>query len=692
MSYRMTTLTHASAALLALIWGCHAAAAQDATQDGDAEAPASEAAPAPGETIRLDAITLIGTGLPTEVMYSPSSVTVIESDEIEDRIPSSVAKILSDVPGIRVSESGIERIRIRGESSQRVAVMLDGQRLSDHTTYGTPILIAPTEIERIEVVRGPSSVVSGNRAIGGVVNIVTKRGADKPVEFATHSGYLGANEGWRASASVAGTVDNFDYRLSYSKSDLNDRETADGALIPSGSNDRDIHAFMGYRMDNHYFGFRVQDYDLAADVYTGDPAFSISLPKRDLRKYGIFYEGTDLTPWLKLLKIDAYSQKVDRSFINDITVPAGPFSMNIASTSEDEQKMRGFSATAHMEFAPGQRTVVGFEYEHDRLKSDKTNTTGMVPPIMPPTVSNLYSDAKIRTVSAFGQHEIDLTDKLTATGGLRYYHVKSSLDSYVIDGAAQDLHENSDSRFLGSLGLTYRLREDTVLRANISQGYTYASLSELYLTSTGGGGTIIGNPDLDPEKSTSFEIGARIDRQAVLLDAVLFYTDSKDYIAAIGTGIPRQSQYRNVDNAKSWGLEVSAEFDPGLWGGMRPYVNLAGVSRKFEFQNGYETRDSGSPRWAGAAGVRGDWSRGTVGGTWDLFMRGESTATQRDDTGTVVDRTGGWATLNFRGNVELTENVALTFEAENLLDKSYRAMDQIEGAGRNVSLFLTATF
>ena len=691
MTHRMTTLTHASAALLALICGSSAVAAQDA----DAQDTAEQAAPAdttPADTVRLDAITLIGTGLPTEVMHSPSSVTVIESDEINQRIPSSVAKILSDVPGLRVSESGIERIRIRGESSQRVAIMLDGQRLSDHTTYGTPMLIAPTEIERIEVVRGPSSVVSGNRAIGGVVNIVTKRGADKPVEFATHSGYLGANEGWRAAASVAGTVGNFDYRLSYSKSDLNDREAADGALVPSGGSDRDIHGFMGYRMNNHYVGLRVQDYDLAADVYTGDPAFNISLPKRDLRKYGIFYEGTDLTPWLKLLKLDAYRQTVDRSFSNDITFPAGPFSMNVDSTSEDEQKMRGLSATAHLEFAPGHRSVVGIEYEHDRLISDKTNTTSMTPPVAPTTTSNLYSDAKIRTISAFGQHEIDLTDKLTATGGLRYYHVKSSLDSYVIDGVRQDRHENSDSRFLASLGLTYALREDTVLRANISQGYTYASLSELYLTSTGGGGTILGNPDLDPEKSTSVEIGARIDRQAVLLDAVLFYSDSKDYIAAIGTGIPRQSQYRNVDSAKSWGLEVAAEFDPGLWGGIRPYVNLAGVSRKFEFQNGYETRDSGSPRWAGALGVRGDWSRGTVGGTWDLFMRGESTATQRDDSGAVVDRTGGWATLNFRGNVELTENVALTLEAENLLDKSYRAMDQIEGAGRNVSIFLTATF
>lgn len=288
MTNRTISLAYASAAALALtsaapLWAQEVQEAPKTQEEADG-------------VVRLDEITLIATGLPTEVMYSPSSVTVIGPEELAGKTPSSVAKILSDVPGIRVSESGIERIRIRGESSQRVAIMLDGQRLSDHTNYGTPILISPTEVERIEVVRGPSSVVSGNRAIGGVVNIVTKRGADKPVEFATHSGYLGANDGWRASASVAGTVDNFDYRLSYSKSDLGDRETADGALVPSGSNDRDIHAFMGYRMDNHYVGFRAQDFDLAADVYTGDPAFNISLPKRDLRKYGVFYEGTELTP------------------------------------------------------------------------------------------------------------------------------------------------------------------------------------------------------------------------------------------------------------------------------------------------------------------------------------------------------------------------------------------------------------
>ncbi|MBK0326882.1 TonB-dependent receptor [Rhodobacteraceae bacterium F11138] len=644
------------------------------------------------DIIPLDEITVTGSGLPTDVMNSASSVTVVTADEIREIPPSSVANLLVDVPGIRVTESGIERIRIRGESSQRVAIMIDGQRISDHTTYGTPILISPTEIDRIEVVRGPSSVVSGNRAIGGVVNIITKRGADKPVEVTATAGYLGANDGYRGALSLAGTSGGFDYRLSYSKSDLGNRETPTGPLVPSGSSDRDIQAFLGYRFDNHYIGFRAQDYDLSADVYTGDPDFDISLPKRDLRKYAVFYEGADLTPWMSMLKVDAYTQTIDRQFRNDITFAAGPFDMNVLATSDDEQVTSGFKAIANLEFAPGHRTVVGLEFEDDSMTSDKTTTTSMIPPVGPATVSNLYSDATIRTASAFAQHEARFGNGLTGTLGVRYYNVKSNLDQYVIDGVAQPGQNNSDDRFLGSVGLVYELAPDAVLRANISQGYTYPSLSELYLTSTGGGGTILGNPDLKPETATNYEIGARLDRGAVVLDAAIFYTQSEDYIASIATGIPNQYQYQNVNNVDSWGLELAAEFDPGLWGGIRPYVVLSNVTREFSYASGVVTRDSGTPEWTGTAGLRSDWAAWGVNGTWDLFLRGESRASQRDSTGVVVDETAGWTTVNLRGSVALQENIDLTFELANIGDKSYRAMDQIEGAGRNLSVFLTAKF
>nr|WP_239113574.1 TonB-dependent receptor [Shimia biformata] len=624
-------------------------------------------------------------------MRNPSSVQVLGETEIRRVPPSSVAQILAGVPGVRVSESGIERIKIRGESSERVSIMIDGQAITDHTNYGTPILIAPDSIERIEVVRGPSSVASGNRAIGGVVNIVTKRGADKPVEITASAGYLSANEGYRTSLSAAGTVGDFDYRLTWSQSELGDRRTPEGTLTPSGRADRDLSGHVGYRIGNHYFGAKVQDYDLSADVYTGDPNFTIDLPKRDLRKYGVFYEGTDLTPWLTDFKVNLFSQTIDREYRSDITFPTGPFMMNVLSTSDDMQTTSGLNIRANMDFAPGHRTVVGLELEDDQLEAYKTSTVSMIPPFGPPTESSSYSDASIQTLSVFAQHEAELTSRTTATFGARYYHVQSSLDRYEIDGVAQPGEKNSDDRLLGSAGLVHELTDNTILRASISQGYTYPSLSQLYLTSSGGGGTTIGNPDLKPEQATNYEIGARINTGAVVFDGTLFYTDSRDYIASIATGNPNEYQYENVNSAKSYGAEIGAEFDPAGWG-VRPYVTAAAIRREFRYENGYATADSGSPGFMGTFGVRGDWTAGRVEGTWDVFLRGESAARQRDDTGAIVDQSDAYATLNLRASAMLTDNLRINFEAANLTNESYRPINQIQAAGRSFSLFVTGTF
>ena len=649
------------------------------------------------DLIPLDDITVTGTGIPTDVLYSPASVTVVDASEISEIPPSSVASLLSDVPGVQVAENDLDRIRIRGEASQRVAILIDGQRLSDHTRYGTPILISPTEIERIEIVRGPSSVVSGNRAIGGVVNIITKRGADKPVEFSATAGYIGANDGYRAAASIAGTVDNFDYRLSYSKSDLGDRKTANGDLVPSNSDDRDIHAFLGYRFGKNYIGFRAQDYDASTAVYTGDERFRIDLPKRDLRKYSAFYEGESLTPWMSMLKFSAYTQKIDRQFRNNLN--PSPFAPSLAITSDDEQKTSGFLASANFEFAPGHRSVIGFEYEDDSLQTNKGTTATFSGPFPPPITTTSFADATIKTASVYGQHEMTFGNFIT-TLGVRYYKVESDLEQFRVNGISRPGQSNSDSRWLGSAGVVYTLSEDAVLRANISQGYTYPSLSELYLTTSAGGQTINGNPNLKPETATNYEIGARVDRGNVVLDAAIFYTKSKNYITTVtDPSNPADLVYGNVNKADSWGIEIAAEFDPG-WSGVRPYAILTNVTREFTYANGFSTKDSGTPEWTGTIGLRSDWQIAEYGGTWDLFLRGESAAKLVEADGQVLDSgtptglnpTSGWTTLNFRGSVELTENASLTVAFDNILDRSYRANDQIPGAGRNVSVFLTATF
>lgn len=647
------------------------------------------------EVIQLGDIIITGTGIPTEVFESPGSVTVVDQGEISEVAPTSVANLLSDVPGIQVTENDLDRIRIRGEESQRVAVLLDGQRLSDHNRYGTPLLVSPTDIERIEIVRGPSSVVSGNRAIGGVVNIITKRGADKPVEVSGTAGYIGANDGYRAAASIAGTVNNFDYRLSYSQSDLGDRKSADGDLVPSSSDDSSVLGFLGYRFGQNYVGLRAQDYDASTEVFTGDPNARIDLPKRDIRKYSAFYEGEDLTPWMSMLKFSAYTQKIDRVF--DSTFVGTGFSPTVDADSDDEQTTSGFLASANFEFAPGHRTVIGLEYEDDRLET--TKDTVITPPFGPAVTVNTFDDATIKTASIYGQHEITF-GQFVATLGARYYHVESDLEESTVNGIQLPGNSNSDDRWLGSAGLVYNVTEDTILRANISQGYTYPSLSELYLTTFAGGETTNGNPNLKPETATNYEIGARLDRANLVLDAVVFYTKSKDYITRVQDPLnPGDFVFENVDSADSLGFEIAAELDPG-WGGVRPYAIVSNVTRELTYGNGFSTKDSGTPEWTGTIGVRSDWQTASLDGTWDVFLRAESSARLVDEDGNVVDTgtptdinpTSGWTTLNFRGTMDLSENARLILELNNILDKSYRANDQIPGAGRNVSLFVSATF
>ena len=644
------------------------------------------------ETVVLDTITIIGTGLPTEVRRNPASISVIEGEDLRRSPPVSIAQLLRDVPGVQVNEEGIERISIRGESSRRVAILIDGQKLTDHTNYGQPVLVDPTTIERIEVVRGSSSVVSGTQAIGGVVNIITKKGAQKPIEVTATAGYMSATDGYRVGVTAAGTLDAgagaLDYRLSYGRMDQGDRNTPDGVLEGSDINDRNLSAHVGFRQGSHYFGLKAQRYDLAANVYTGMPEFQISLPHRDLRKTGLFYEGTQLTPWLDRLAVDLYRQTIDRDFRNDVTVSMGPAgSMRVLSTSIDEQLTYGLNVRAEMKFSENSRTVVGLEYEDDGLIADKGSLRTM-PGLPFPIESERRDDASIRTLSLFGQHEHDLGNNLTAIGGLRWYRVKADLHETVTDGVAGGTSSTSDSLALASAGLVWAPDETLTLRGNISQGYVYPALGQLFLTTTGGGQTIVGNPDLKPERATTYELGARLDRGGTVLDATLFYTDARDYIATVLTG--PVGTYENVNRAKSWGLELVAEHR--LESGLTPYASVVAMRRELHYANGFKTSDSGTPAFAGRVGLRQDWQVGTALATLDLFLRGESRVEYREEDGSVAATAAGYGTLNLRGDVQFDNGLSLVAELSNLTDRSYEPYGQMPGAERSINIFATYAF
>lgn len=689
----------------------------------------------------LDIITVLGTRTEVSVQDNPASVSVIQGEPLERMAPESVAEMLRDVPGVEVVDSsaaGMKRIRIRGESSRRVTVLVDGQEITDHSTYGTPILVDPSNIERIEVLRGPSSVLYGAKAIGGVINIITKRGAAKPVEVELGGAYYSGTSGWQGWGAVSGTVDNFDYRVSGGLDDHKDRRvptgqyTSTGRLDGSSYNNDNLSLHLGYTFGaarNHYIAFKADQHRLSTESWTdpsylsgSTPSFNIDLPKRDLRKVGVYYDGTDISDVVRKVHFDAYYQTVDRLFMNDVTVVPGfpggfpPGSMRVKTTSDDRNINYGGTAQMDMQFHPDHYTIVGLHYLMDNLATDKRTERRSTVPVAPSQDRESFDDASIQTISGFAQNEWAFARDFKLTTGARYYH-----SSVIHDRALAGLNQppggpvikapiathpdNSDSRLVTSAGLTYTGIESTTLRALYSEGYITPTLLQLFTNTTAGSGqTTYGNPALRPETSKNVEIGARYNAGGFVFDAAAFYTKARDYITTTPCNAtagcpagwsPSHSIHINADAATTYGIELAAEYNIPRTA-FTPYVTGAWMRRKLEFAT-YSTYDSNTPELSGRFGVRWEGERAGVKLWSDLFMRASNGVkfAQLEGATVTVDSLPSWATLNFAFGGTFGEDDRFRFgiHFNNILNEEYRSnFDEIPGIGRSVEVIARVRF
>ncbi|MFO7706113.1 MAG: tRNA lysidine(34) synthetase TilS [Halopseudomonas sp.] len=256
------------------------------------------------QPFELDPSIITATGMRESLLLSPASITRLDRYDIERTPVADAAELFRDIPGVTLEDSntpGMKRISIRGESSRRVAIKIDGQTMTDHSTYGTPLLIDPAMIERIEVIRGPSSVINGSNAIGGVVNIITRGGGEKPLEAHAGAGYYSATQGYRSSAGLDGSANGFDYRLALSRSEHADRRTPDGTLDYSDYDSESVSAHLGYRWANQQLALKAEQFNLSANAWR-DPALGVPLilefPERDQTRYAFFYQAEAVTDWL----------------------------------------------------------------------------------------------------------------------------------------------------------------------------------------------------------------------------------------------------------------------------------------------------------------------------------------------------------------------------------------------------------
>ena len=180
-------------------------------------------------------ITITANRSPTQIQRTGSAITVISSEEIRKTNPGSLVDALRMVPGLDLSETGgpgsSTNLRLRGANSGQTLVLIDGMRLNDPSAGSGEFDFSTVPsglIDRIEVLRGPQSALYGSDAMGGVVNIITKRGKGPLTTFAqieggsygtlsSNAGFYGTNGPWSysfaASALHSDGFSRYGYRI-----------------------------------------------------------------------------------------------------------------------------------------------------------------------------------------------------------------------------------------------------------------------------------------------------------------------------------------------------------------------------------------------------------------------------------------------------------------------------------------------
>lgn len=686
-------------------------------------ASASTSSTTPNKTNKEETLVVTANRSESSLWESPATIQVIDHQTLQNSTSTSIADDLQDIPGVEITDNalaGRKQIRIRGEASSRVLILIDGQEVTYQRAgqnYGGGLLIDESSLERIEVVKGPYSVLYGSQAIGGVVNFITKKGGDKPIAGTVKAVYNSATAGWEESAAAWGSIGQFDYRINGSYSDQGDRDTPDGRLPNTNFRNNSQGIWLGYNLDNQHFGLSLDRYKLATQTYFEDPdgeydAFSVKIPKLEREKIGLFYDIDVNGDYLKKIHLDAYEQTIDRKFENEVATtqavsfPIQSLSVRNQTNTNDKQYTQGITLQSNFSLPANNSLVVGTQYKRDRVSQTSngfTSQKSLTGIVNSETQTYSYNESEQSTTSLFAQNDWRFADNWTWTLGARQYWLSSKLtrgDGYSVSkGVTTDtsLAEQSahDNELVTATSLRYSGFDNIELRAAFAQGYVFPTLTQLFMQTAAGGGTTYGNPDLKAEHSNNYELGARYNGNLWMVDGAVYYSEAKDYIASIAcsgqalcNGNTTSSRggyyyYDNIDRAKTWGMELSAEYNGWV---VSPYVSGNLIRRQYEGQT-LKTTNTGEPTINGRVGLKHTLMLNAANVTSDIYIRAASSA--KDDTGDKEVRTPGWATLNLAVNTEFGANdqYQVNVALNNLTDKRYRtAHESIPAAGLNAAV------
>ncbi|MFT3721297.1 TonB-dependent receptor [Pseudorhodoferax sp.] len=652
----------------------------------------------PAASGSLGEVFVTATARPEDRSRIASTTQTIDRAAIERSTARSLTDLLAENAVGFLSEwtAAQTSMNIRGASTDgqgrdfrsQVLVLVNGRRA------GTANLskLSPADVERIEIVRGPASVIYGSQAMGGVVNIIMKTGATAPGSQVDLTG--GSWGLWRAHAQTAGANDRFDWYVGMSAGERDDYQSGRGGsrLANTGWERRGASGALGWQLAEHH---RVE-MELRTDGiydagFRGSGANVHGRDDRDNRSLDLRYEGA--TPdqrasWTahayRLTDVDEFNwaSPVIRSGTNAVPGTSRDYNLRTLDAT-------GLRLQPRLRLGQGNDLLLGLDWEKSRLRSERERVAlpggpaGQVAP---------YDNNQTEQVHALYLEDAQtlLDDRLTLRAGLRKTWGRTRFEQTPNLALAVGGTRKYDAD-TWSLGATWKASEQLALRAGASTGFRAPTATELASDFTAvGGGRIFGNADLKPETSRQLEVGATLQAPAWRMDAALFQNTISDRIVTVSRGpSTNTSDYaNNPADIVARGLELQAQVD------LARALQLPGQVLT-AFANGYyhfDMRDKGAPasantdkvqrmyRYEASAGVRYGRGAGSRAGDWTVqlsaLLRGPMwydteenlLVPQGEPSSTYIHRKGAFTVWNLRADYRVTPAVKLFAGVNNLFD------------------------
>lgn len=499
----------------------------------------------------LDTMVVTATRTAMTVKETPSTVEIVDSKKLEQTQAKTLHDALKGALGVNVFNDfqGRSNVSIRGSESRHVLIMVDGKRLGGEAAYNSANAwdvdrIRMEDVERVEIIRGPAGAMYGSDAMGGVINVITKTPDKTTTDINYEYGWYedGKGAGYKGNLYLQGAEGNYSYKIN---AGLNKNRPY---MDPKGSGDsmnfygkqQPISLSVDYKFDNGN-KLSVDFSKIKEDNQKSSTSRTVMMPGKvwqdkvqtiynDNKRtdYAITYKGSDdKQDWM----FRAYKSVFDKHYMNQnntrMTMMGKPGAWKLQDPKIDTVKrtLSVIEGKDTFNLSDKNKLTAGFEYRKDqsegtRLK--KPNTS-----LADGNAHDAYDKAAINYLAAYVQDEFRPDDKWLIIPSVRFDH-----------------SDQFSNKLTSNLAATYNAADDVRIKAVVGQGYKTPTVNDLYIfwemyaANPGGKGQFyVGNPDLKPEKSLSYELSVEKDwgdRSTVHLG--VFRNEVKDLISTYWTG------------------------------------------------------------------------------------------------------------------------------------------------------------